>query len=68
MKYWFIHPMVVTVYLPAHPYLQTLGFLAQDGIMRFINIHSCKQLFHIGSPHLVRSTPAVGVCVYVCVY
>ncbi|KAM6968049.1 TBC1 domain family member 31 [Aplochiton taeniatus] len=29
---------------------QTLGVLSQDGVMRFINIHSCKLLFSIGSP------------------
>ncbi|XP_076006622.1 TBC1 domain family member 31 isoform X2 [Genypterus blacodes] len=29
---------------------QTLGVLSQDGVMRFINIHTCKLLFHIGSP------------------
>ncbi|XP_072536472.1 TBC1 domain family member 31 [Salminus brasiliensis] len=28
---------------------QILGVLSQDGIMRFINIQSCKQLFEIGS-------------------
>ncbi|XP_053349532.1 TBC1 domain family member 31 [Clarias gariepinus] len=28
---------------------QILGVLSQDGLMRFINIHTCKQLFEIGS-------------------
>ncbi|XP_028281100.1 TBC1 domain family member 31 [Parambassis ranga] len=28
---------------------QTLGVLSQDGMMRFINIHTCKLLFHMGS-------------------
>ncbi|KAL6489427.1 hypothetical protein MHYP_G00031680 [Metynnis hypsauchen] len=28
---------------------QVLGVLSQDGVMRFINIHTCKQLFDIGS-------------------
>uniref|UniRef100_A0A667YTW3 TBC1 domain family member 31 n=1 Tax=Myripristis murdjan TaxID=586833 RepID=A0A667YTW3_9TELE len=28
---------------------QTLGVLSQDGVMRFINIHTCKLLFHMGS-------------------
>ncbi|KAG7229366.1 hypothetical protein INR49_012883, partial [Caranx melampygus] len=28
---------------------QTLGVLSQDGVLRFINIHTCKLLFHIGS-------------------
>ena len=28
---------------------QVLGVLAQDGIMRFINVHSCKLLFQVGS-------------------
>uniref|UniRef100_A0A8C1M4G9 TBC1 domain family member 31 n=1 Tax=Cyprinus carpio TaxID=7962 RepID=A0A8C1M4G9_CYPCA len=28
---------------------QILGVLSQDGIMRFINIQSCKQIFEIGS-------------------
>lgn len=28
---------------------QVLGVLSQDGLMRFINIHTCKQLFAIGS-------------------
>lgn len=29
--------------------LQTLGVLSQDGVMRFINIQTCKLLFNIGS-------------------
>ncbi|XP_078688352.1 TBC1 domain family member 31-like [Branchiostoma floridae x Branchiostoma belcheri] len=37
---------------------QTLGVLSQDGIMRFINIHSCKLLFDIGS-HDNRITHAL---------
>ncbi|KAI8519950.1 hypothetical protein Bbelb_032070 [Branchiostoma belcheri] len=36
----------------------TLGVLSQDGIMRFINIHSCKLLFDIGS-HDNRITHAL---------
>ncbi|KAL3860204.1 hypothetical protein ACJMK2_010360 [Sinanodonta woodiana] len=28
---------------------QTLGVLCQDGIMRFINIHTCKLLFDVGT-------------------
>lgn len=28
---------------------QTLGVLSQDGIMRFLNIQTCRQLFEIGS-------------------
>lgn len=28
---------------------QTLGVLSQDGVMRFINIHTCKLLFQMGS-------------------
>uniref|UniRef100_A0A665T124 TBC1 domain family member 31 n=1 Tax=Echeneis naucrates TaxID=173247 RepID=A0A665T124_ECHNA len=28
---------------------QTLGVLSQDGVMRFININTCKLLFHLGS-------------------
>lgn len=28
---------------------QILGVLSQDGLMRFVNIHTCKQLFEIGS-------------------
>ena len=27
---------------------QTLGVLSQDGLLRFIDIHACKQLFEIG--------------------
>ena len=27
---------------------QTLGVLSQDGFLRFIDIHACKQLFEIG--------------------
>ncbi|XP_035678691.1 TBC1 domain family member 31-like [Branchiostoma floridae] len=37
---------------------QTLGVLSQDGIMRFINIHSCKLLFDVGS-HDNRITNAL---------
>ncbi|XP_055965788.1 TBC1 domain family member 31 isoform X2 [Sorex fumeus] len=29
---------------------QVLGVLSQDGIMRFVNIQTCKLLFEIGSP------------------
>lgn len=29
-------------------YLQTLGVLSQDGIIRFISIHTCKLLFDVG--------------------
>lgn len=28
---------------------QILGVLSQDGLMRFINTHTCKQLFKVGS-------------------
>lgn len=35
---------------------ETLGFLAQDGIVRFLNIHSCKQLFQVGSQHLALTS------------
>ena len=29
-------------------FYQTLGVLSQDGLLRFIDIHACKQLFEIG--------------------
>lgn len=29
-------------------FYQTLGVLSQDGLLRFIDIHACKQLFDIG--------------------
>ena len=29
-------------------FYQTLGVLSQDGFLRFIDIHACKQLFEIG--------------------
>ena len=45
---WCLRDDVMTTRSNFH-FLQTLGFLAQDGIMRFINIHSCKLLFQIGS-------------------
>ena len=35
------------------PLVQTVGFLAQDGILRVIHIHSCKQLYQVGSQDLV---------------
>lgn len=41
-------------------FLQTLGVLSQDGVMRFINIHSCKLLFHIGSHDDAITTVAVS--------
>lgn len=28
---------------------QTVGILSQDGIVRFVNIHTCKLLFEVGS-------------------
>lgn len=35
---------------------QILGVLSQDGLMRFINTHTCKQLFQIGSrDHAINS-------------
>ncbi|KAK2844226.1 hypothetical protein Q5P01_010885 [Channa striata] len=39
---------------------QTLGVLSQDGIMRFINIHTCKLLFHMGSHDNAVTTVAVS--------
>ena len=33
---------------------QTLGVLSQDGVMRFVNIHTCKLLFHLGSNEQAR--------------
>uniref|UniRef100_A0A8C6SLW5 TBC1 domain family member 31 n=1 Tax=Neogobius melanostomus TaxID=47308 RepID=A0A8C6SLW5_9GOBI len=39
---------------------QTLGVLSQDGVMRFINIHTCKLLFQIGSPDNAITTVTVG--------
>ncbi len=39
---------------------QILGVLSQDGVMSFINIQSCKQIFEIGS-HEDAITLA-GIC------
>ncbi|XP_074540281.1 TBC1 domain family member 31 [Halichoeres trimaculatus] len=39
---------------------QTLGVLSQDGVMRFINIHTCKLLFQIGSHDDAITSVAVG--------
>ncbi|KAF3691620.1 TBC1 domain family member 31 WD repeat-containing protein 67 [Channa argus] len=39
---------------------QTLGVLSQDGIMRFINIHTCKLLFHMGSHENAITAVAVS--------
>uniref|UniRef100_A0A8C4DJA4 TBC1 domain family member 31 n=1 Tax=Dicentrarchus labrax TaxID=13489 RepID=A0A8C4DJA4_DICLA len=39
---------------------QTLGVLSQDGVMRFINIHTCKLLFHMGSHDDAITTVAVS--------
>uniref|UniRef100_A0A3Q3KV10 TBC1 domain family member 31 n=1 Tax=Mastacembelus armatus TaxID=205130 RepID=A0A3Q3KV10_9TELE len=39
---------------------QTLGVLSQDGMMRFINIHTCKLLFHMGSHDDAITTVAVS--------
>ncbi|KAF7226326.1 TBC1 domain family member 31 [Nothobranchius furzeri] len=39
---------------------QILGVLSQDGVMRFINIHTCKLLFHLGSVDDAVTTVAVG--------
>ncbi|KAM9353380.1 TBC1 domain family member 31 [Symphorus nematophorus] len=39
---------------------QTLGVLSQDGVMRFINIHSCKLLFHMGSHDDAITTVAIS--------
>lgn len=39
---------------------QTLGVLSQDGLMRFINIQTCKLLFHLGSHDNSISTVAIS--------
>ncbi|KAI5105790.1 TBC1 domain family member 31 [Silurus meridionalis] len=39
---------------------QVLGVLSQDGVMRFINIQTCKQLFEIGSHGDAVNSAAVG--------
>ncbi|KAK0155599.1 TBC1 domain family member 31 [Merluccius polli] len=39
---------------------QTLGVLSQDGVMRFINIHTCKLLFHMGSHDEAITTATVS--------
>uniref|UniRef100_A0AAX7VPW3 TBC1 domain family member 31 n=1 Tax=Astatotilapia calliptera TaxID=8154 RepID=A0AAX7VPW3_ASTCA len=39
---------------------QTLGVLSQDGVMRFIHIHTCKLLFHVGSHDESITTVAVS--------
>ncbi|XP_034029583.1 TBC1 domain family member 31-like [Thalassophryne amazonica] len=39
---------------------QMLGALSQDGVMRFINVHTCELLFHIGSHEDGITTAAVG--------
>ncbi|XP_059920916.1 TBC1 domain family member 31 [Gadus macrocephalus] len=39
---------------------QTLGVLSQDGVMRFVNIHTCKLLFHLGSTDQAITTATVS--------
>ncbi|XP_077431909.1 TBC1 domain family member 31 [Vanacampus margaritifer] len=39
---------------------QTLGVLGQDGIMRFINIHTSKLLFHVGSHNNAISSVTIS--------
>ncbi|XP_068592005.1 TBC1 domain family member 31 [Cebidichthys violaceus] len=39
---------------------QTLGVLSQDGVLRFINIHTCKLLFHMGSHEDAITTVTVS--------
>ncbi|XP_038145493.1 TBC1 domain family member 31 isoform X1 [Cyprinodon tularosa] len=39
---------------------QTLGVLSQDGVMRFVNILTCKLLFHMGSVDEAITAVAVG--------
>ncbi|KAJ8013220.1 hypothetical protein DPEC_G00051010 [Dallia pectoralis] len=39
---------------------QTLGVLSQDGIMRFINIHTCKLLFSIGTHDNAITSAAIS--------
>ncbi|XP_011603682.2 TBC1 domain family member 31 isoform X1 [Takifugu rubripes] len=39
---------------------QTLGVLSQDGVMQFINIQTCKLLFHMGSRRNPINTVAIG--------
>lgn len=37
-----------SLFLLIELFYQTLGVLSQDGLLRFIDIHACKQLFEIG--------------------
>ncbi|XP_068426711.1 TBC1 domain family member 31 [Clinocottus analis] len=39
---------------------QTLGVLSQDGVMRFINVHTCKLIFHMGSHEDAITTVTVS--------
>ncbi|XP_051999243.1 TBC1 domain family member 31-like isoform X1 [Xyrauchen texanus] len=39
---------------------QTLGVLSQEGIMRFINIQTCKQIFEIGSHEDAISSASIS--------
>ena len=38
----------VSLFIVIELFYQTLGVLSQDGLLRFIDIHACKQLFEIG--------------------
>ena len=48
--YFLAHNLYVNVFHnETLKIIQVLGVLSQDGIMRFININTCKLLFDIGS-------------------
>ena len=40
--------MLQSLFILIELFYQTLGVLSQDGLLRFIDIHACKQLFEIG--------------------
>ena len=45
-QHWSVMPQSLSVVIEL--FHQTLGVLSQDGFLRFIDIHACKQLFEIG--------------------
>lgn len=56
----FAFPLTLLTVFLCLTCLQTLGVLSQDGVMRFINIQTCKLLFHMGSHHNAINTVALS--------
>ena len=55
--------MLLSLSIVIQFFYQTLGVLSQDGLLRFIDIHACKQLFEIGgADEVLYPNDKVSIC------